>query len=180
MRPAGSKAVLVPRGNPAWTRQLCGSSPLPPSPALALLVLPSCVRAQKQHCTAIPVLALSHHGVRSCWQSVQGLPTARWDEDKDLVLPVLAEKTAAKPVGEIVCWKAGSGCSKAKVQSQPQHEGVESSRMQGKGLGDWGKDAKGSPGRRLIRFSGHHQPCPPYAHQTASRTSAACSPILLR
>lgn len=58
-----------------------------PSPALALLVLPSCVRAQKQHCTAIPVLALSHHGVRSCWQSVQGLPTARWDEDKDLVLP---------------------------------------------------------------------------------------------
>lgn len=87
MRPAGSKAVLVPRGNPAWTRQLCGSSPLPPSPALALLVLPSCVRAQKQHCTAIPVLALSHHGVRSCWQSVQGLPTARWDGDKDLVLP---------------------------------------------------------------------------------------------
>lgn len=67
--------------------------------------------------------------------------------------PVLAEKTAAKPVGEIVCWKAGSSHSKAKVQSQPQHEGVESSRMQGKGLGDWGKDAKGSPGRRLIRFS---------------------------
>lgn len=93
--------------------------------------------------------------------------------------PVLAEKTAAKPVGEIVCWKAGSGRSKAKVRSQPQREDVESSRMQGKGLGDWGKDAEGSPGRRLIKFSGHHQPCPPCAHQSASRTSAACSPILL-
>lgn len=94
--------------------------------------------------------------------------------------PVLAEKTAAKPVGEIVCWKAGSGRSKAKVRSQPQREDVESSRMQGKGLGDWGKDAEGSPGRRLTKFSGHHQPCPPCAHQSASRTSAACSPILLR
>lgn len=87
MGPAGSKAELVPRGNPAWTRQLCAELTTSPSPALALLVLPSCVRAQKQHCTAIPVLALSHHGVRSCWQSVQGLPTARWDGDKDLVLP---------------------------------------------------------------------------------------------
>lgn len=46
----------------------------------------------------------------------------------------------------------------ARPRYQPQHEGV--------GLGDWGKDAKGSPGRRLIRSRGHLQPCPPCAHQT--------------
>lgn len=55
----------------------------------------------------------------------------------------------------------------ARPRYQPQHEGVGSSRMQGKGLEDWGKDAKGSPGRRLIRSRGHHQPCPLRAHQTS-------------
>lgn len=50
MGPAGSKAVLVPQGNPAWTRQLCAELTTSPSPVLALLVLPGCVRAQEQHC----------------------------------------------------------------------------------------------------------------------------------
>lgn len=35
----------------------------------------------------LPGFALSYHRVRFCWQSVQGLPTARWDGDKDLMLP---------------------------------------------------------------------------------------------
>lgn len=35
----------------------------------------------------LPGLALGHHGVRSCWPRVQGLLTARWDGDKDLMLP---------------------------------------------------------------------------------------------
>lgn len=65
MGPAGSKAVLVPRGNPAWTRHLCGAHHFP-QPCAGTAAASQLCEGSKAALAAVPGLALSHHR----WQSL--------------------------------------------------------------------------------------------------------------